>query len=273
MPLSPASPAYGTLIPQADRDPRRCARAHRLPPGVASVTPCAMPSNSLPCIAFDLDGTLVDSAPDLVGALNDILGREGIAPLPLEKARRFVGRGGRVLIRLGLEAQGVQVSDARLEQLFTAYLAEYETRLSRETLPFPGCVAALDRLAAAGHALAVCTNKYEKPARMLLRDLGLADRFAAIVGADTYAMSKPDGAVLRLTLEAAGCDPARAVYVGDTATDVATARNAGLPVICVDFGYAPEPVAELDPDRIISHFDELDEALAALCPTLPAAAA
>ncbi len=232
-----------------------------------------MPDKSLPCIAFDLDGTLVDSAPDLVGALNAILDREGIDPLPLEKARRFVGRGGRVLIRLGLEAQGASVSDAKLEQMFTAYLAEYETRLSRETVPFPGCVAALDRLAAAGHVLAVCTNKYEKPARMLLRDLRLADRFAAIVGADTFAMSKPDGAVLRLTLERAGCDPARAVYVGDTATDVATARNADLPVICVDFGYAPEPIAELNPDRVISHFDALDDAVASLSAALPAAAA
>ena len=189
----------------------------------------------------------------------------------MAKARRFVGRGGRVLIRLGLEAQGATVSDARLEQMFTAYLAEYETRLSRESLPFPGCVAALDRLAASGHALAVCTNKYEKPARMLLRDLALAERFAAIVGADTFPVSKPDGAVLRLTVERAGCDPARAVLVGDTATDVATARDAGLPVVCVDFGYAPEPVAELDPDRVISHFDDLDAALAALCAALPAA--
>ena len=232
----------------------------------------SIPSSSAPLLVFDLDGTLVDSAPDLVGALNVILAREGLGPLPLERARKFVGRGGRVLIRLGLDAQGVSVSDARLEEMFAAYLAEYETRISDETLPFPGCVAALDRLAAAGHRFAVLTNKFEKPARMLLRDLGLTDRFDAIVGADTFPMSKPDGAVLRMTIEKAGGDPARAVMVGDTKTDVDTARNAGLPVIGVDFGYAPESMAELAPDKVISHFDELADAVEALCAALPAAA-
>ena len=225
-----------------------------------------------PLIVFDLDGTLVDSAPDLVGALNTILAREGIAPLTLERARKFVGRGGRVLIRLGLDAQGASVSDARLEQMFSAYLAEYETRLSDETLPFPGALTALDRLAAAGHRFAICTNKFEKPAKMLLRDLGLIERFAAIVGADTFPMSKPDAAVLRLTIEKAGGDPTRAVMVGDTKTDVDTARNAGLPVVGLDFGYAPENMTDLAPDRVISHFDELPAAVEALCAALPRAA-
>ena len=225
-----------------------------------------------PLIVFDLDGTLVDSAPDLVGALNTILARENLKPLPLAEARKFVGRGGRVLIRLGLEAQGATVSDARLEELFSAYLAEYETRLSDETRPFPGALAALDRLAGAGHRFAILTNKFEKPAKMLLRDLGLTARFAAIVGADTFPMSKPDAAVLRLTIEKAGGDPIRAVMVGDTATDVDTARNAGLPVVGLDFGYAPEKMEDLAPDRVISHFDELPEAIEALCAALPQAA-
>lgn len=225
-----------------------------------------------PLIVFDLDGTLVDSAPDLVGALNAILAREGIAALPLERARKFVGRGGRVLIRLGLEAQGAIVSDARLETMFSAYLAEYETRLSRESRPFPGAIEALDALARDGHRFAICTNKYEKPARMLLRDLGLAERFAAIVGADTFPMCKPDGAVLRLTIEKAGGDPARAIMVGDTKTDVDAARDAGLPVIGLDFGYAPEAMTDLAPDRIVSHFDALPAAVAALSRGLTPAA-
>ena len=231
-----------------------------------------MLTKTAPLIVFDLDGTLVDSAPDLVDALNVVLARDGIAPLPLERARKFVGRGGRVLIRLGYEAQGVNVSDARLEELFAAYLSQYEAHLADKTLPFPGVLAALDRLAAEGHLLAVCTNKYETPAKMLLRALGLTDRFAVIVGADTFTVSKPNGAVLRLTAERAGGDPTRAIMIGDTETDVATARNAGLPVICVDFGYAPEPVADLAPDRIISHFDELGDAVVALGATLPAVA-
>ena len=231
-----------------------------------------MSKKALPLIVFDLDGTLVDSAPDLVDALNVILARDGIAPLPLERARKFVGRGGRVLIRLGLEAQGATVSDARLEEMFAAFLGEYEAHISDKTVPYPGVIAVLDRLTAIGHTLAVCTNKFETPAKMLLRDLGLTHYFAAIVGADTFAVSKPNGAVLRLTAERAGGDPARALMVGDTATDVATARNAGLPVICVDFGYAPEPIADLAPDRVISHFDELPDAIAALCAKLPQAA-
>ena len=226
-----------------------------------------------PTLVFDLDGTLVDSAPDLVDALNVILARDGVGPLPLERARKFVGRGGRVLIRLGLEAQGATVSDARLEEMFAAYLVQYEAHLSDRTLPYPGVVAALDRLAAAGHRMAVCTNKYETPARMLLRDLGLTERFAAIAGADTFTTSKPDGATLRATVEKAGGDPARAILIGDTSTDVSTARNAGLPVIGVDFGYAPEPMHTLAPDRIISHFDELDAAVAACAALLPARAA
>jgi phosphoglycolate phosphatase len=112
--------------------------------------------------------------------------------------------------------------------------------------------------------MAVCTNKFERPARKLLRALGVADRFAAIVGQDTFPVSKPNGAVLRLTIEKGGGDPARAVMVGDTITDITTARDAGLPVIAVDFGYAPVPVDELGPDRIISHFDDLHAAVAAL---------
>lgn len=217
-----------------------------------------------PTIVFDLDGTLVDSAPDLVASLNIILAQEGLRALPLERARKFVGRGGRVLIRLGLEAQGASVSDARLEEMFSAYLAEYEKHLSDATLPYPGVEAALERLVAAGHTLAVCTNKYEKPARMLLRDLALTDKFAAIVGADTFEVSKPTGAVLRLIAERTGGDAARMIMVGDTATDIDTARNAGVPVVCVDFGYSPEAIAELAPDAVMGHFDQLDAIIAAL---------
>ncbi len=226
-------------------------------------------SSPKPIIVFDLDGTLVDSAPDLVDALNVILGREGIPAFPLAAARKFVGRGGRQMIRQGLEAAGATVPDAKLETMFTAYLAHYEAHLSVKTRYYPGVEAALDALAAAGHTLAVLTNKYEKPARMLIADLGGTQRFAAIVGQDTFPICKPDPAALRLTIERAGGNPARAIMVGDTETDVSTARNAGLPVIAVDFGYAPEPVERLNPDRVIGHFDQLGEAVAALTATLP----
>ncbi len=222
-----------------------------------------------PTIVFDLDGTLVDSAPDLVDALNVILGRDGISPFPLAQARRFVGRGARMMIRQGLDAAGATASDTRLEAMFSAYLAYYEQHLSVKTRYYPGVEAALDALMASGHQLAVLTNKYERPARALIGDLGGTGRFAAIVGQDTFPVCKPDADALRRTVEAAGGDPAHAIMVGDTSTDVETARNAGLPVIAVDFGYAPDPIATLHPDRIISHFDQLCGAVDALTSRLP----
>ena len=214
-----------------------------------------------PLIVFDLDGTLVDSAPDLVDSLNVILGREGHAPLPLAEGRRMVGAGGRVLIRKGLEASGTSVSDARLEAMFAAYLACYEDHITDKTRFYPGAEAALDRLAAAGWSLAILTNKYEKPAVKLLEALGAADRFKAIVGQDTFPICKPNGGVLLRTIERAGGDPLRSIMVGDTITDVTTAQNANRPVIAVDFGYADRPVATMKPDRVISHFDALFDAV------------
>ena len=226
--------------------------------------------SSKPTVVFDLDGTLVDSAPDLVDSLNVILGREGIPPFPTEQARKFVGRGGRMLIRQGLDAAGVATSEARLEAMFAAFIAHYENHLAVKTRYYPGVETALDALAASGHVLAILTNKFEKQARMLLRELGGSDRFATIAGQDTFPVSKPNAAALRLTIEKAGGDPTRAIMIGDTETDVSTARNAGLPVVAVDFGYAPEPIAALNPDRIISHFDQLGDAVAALSEALPA---
>ena len=228
-----------------------------------------MPQNP-PLIVFDLDGTLVDSAPDLIDTLNVIIGREGLAPVPLEQGRKFVGRGGKVMLRRGLEAGGLKVSDARLDEMFASFLAYYDDHLTVKTRFYPGVEAALDRLAAGGHGLAICTNKIEEPSKKLIAELGATARFRAICGQDTFPVSKPNGAALRLTIERAGGDPVRAIMVGDTDTDIQTARSAGLPVIAVDFGYAPEPVASLHPDTIISHFDELGAAVAAMARKLPA---
>jgi phosphoglycolate phosphatase len=223
------------------------------------------PLETPPLIVFDLDGTLVDSAPDLIDALNVVLGREGLGPLPVSIARKFVGRGGRALIRQGFAASGREISDSRLEAVFAAFLAHYERHLTDKTVLYDGVDAALDALAIAGHRFAVCTNKFERAARLLLRQLGCAERFAAIAGQDTFPVSKPNGGALRLTIEKAGGDPARAIMVGDTATDVATARDACLPVVVVDFGYGAEPAAALKADKIIGHFNELPDAVQALC--------
>ncbi|MFO1114643.1 MAG: phosphoglycolate phosphatase [Beijerinckiaceae bacterium] len=219
-----------------------------------------------PLLVFDLDGTLAETAGDLIGTLNFVLKREGVAPLPLSQARFMLGMGARALIQRGFAAQNVPLEPAKLQQLFGDFLAHYEAHIADESFLFPGVIEALDRFEAAGWAFAVCTNKTEAPARKLLQALGVADRFRVIVGQDTFECPKPDPRVLRATIEAAGGQVARAIMVGDSRTDIDTARNLGVPVVAVDFGYTDTPVHELGPDRVISHFDALWEAVAAIAP-------
>jgi len=217
-----------------------------------------------PTIVFDLDGTLVDTAPDLVDTLNLIFAREGVAPLPYESARNFVGGGARVMIARGFDAQGCALSPNKLDQLFKDFIAHYSEHLTDRSLPFPGLTEALDLLAATGCRFAVCTNKLEALSVRLLGKLGLADRFAAICGQDTFGMQKPDPEILRRTISAASGRLATTVMIGDSVTDIRTARAAGVPVIAVDFGYNEQPIAEFGPDRIISHFSELPVSVAAI---------
>ncbi len=214
-----------------------------------------------PTIVFDLDGTLVDSAPDLIDTLNYILRGEGIAPLPFELARPMIGHGARVLLERGFGALGRTCAPADMDRMFEAYIEHYAGRIAQLTRPFPGLEDALDTLAAQGCALAVCTNKLEWLSVKLLDALGLTARFAAICGADSFGMAKPDPEILRRTIEKAGGDPGRAVMIGDSATDVRTAQAARIPVVVVDFGYADHAEAALTPDRTISHFDALPEAV------------
>ena len=224
-----------------------------------------------PLLVFDLDGTLVDTAEDLTATLNVILARENVAPVPVAAARPMMGLGGRVLIERGFAAQGRSVSPDRLETLFRDFLAHYEAHIAERSRPYPGVEAALDRFAAAGWRLAVCTNKIEHAARKLLAELGYAQRFAVICGQDTFEaegrpVSKPDPRVLEATIAAAEGNRDRTVMVGDSRTDIATAKAARVPVVAVDFGYTDRPVATFEPDRIISHFDELWDAVQALAP-------
>jgi phosphoglycolate phosphatase len=218
-----------------------------------------------PIIVFDLDGTLADTAPDLIGTLNFLLAREGHAPVPPAAARAMVGAGARALIEKGFaERAGAPPAGARLEALVAEFLVRYEARIALETRLFPGAVAALELFLREGFALAVCTNKPERLAKLLLQELGVAPLFAAICGRDTHPVHKPDGRALLLTVAAAGGDPARALMVGDSRTDVDAARNAGRPVIAVDFGYTETPARDLGADRVISHYDELWPAALAL---------
>ncbi|MGH6664655.1 MAG: phosphoglycolate phosphatase [Pseudolabrys sp.] len=217
-------------------------------------------------IVFDLDGTLIDTAPDLVDTLNVVFAREGLPAVPYETARNLIGGGARRMIARGIEAEGVAVASARLEQLFADFIAYYSEHIADRSRPFPGLTDALDALAADGCRFAVCTNKLERLTVLLLDKLNLTDRFASICGQDTFGIQKPDPEVLRRTIAVAGGDTADAIMVGDSATDIRTARAAGIPVIAVDFGYSERPIIEFGPDRIISHFAQLRSAIAAISP-------
>ena len=216
-------------------------------------------------LVFDLDGTLIDTAPDLIDTLNVVFAREGLPPVPYEIARNLIGGGARMMIARGIEAEGRVAAPAELERLFRDFIAHYSEHIVDRSRPFPGLVEALDALAAEGWRFAVCTNKLENLSVLLLDQLGLAHRFAVICGQDTFGVQKPDPEVLRKTVTAAGGTLRNAIMIGDSLTDIRVARAAGIPVIAVDFGYTERPVSELGPDRIISHFAQLPAAVAELC--------
>ncbi len=212
-------------------------------------------------LVFDLDGTLVDTAPDLVATLNVIFAREGLPPVPYDEARTMIGGGARRMIERGLAAEGRTFARADIDRLFAEFIDYYSDHIADSSRPFPGLDRALDAVAADGAIFAVCTNKLEGLSMKLLDILGLAPRFAAICGQDTFGIQKPDPEILLRTIAQAGGDPSRAVMVGDSANDIDAARAAALPVIAVDFGYTDIPVSRLGPDRVISHFDDLPTAL------------
>jgi phosphoglycolate phosphatase len=217
-----------------------------------------------PTIVYDLDGTLADTAEDLVATLNYLLGREGLAPLKVETAGSLLGAGARALIARGFAASGETLDPQSLEALFADYLGYYSEHIDVHTRLYPGVNKALATFARAGWRQAVCTNKIEGLAKLLITKLGIAERFAFICGQDTFGIGKPDAAPLLKTIAASGGAKERAIMVGDSETDIKTARAAGVPVIAVDFGYADVPVKELRPDWVISHFDQLMETCDAL---------
>jgi phosphoglycolate phosphatase len=217
---------------------------------------------SRPIAVFDLDGTLVDTAPDLIAALNVVLAAEHLAPVPDELGRSMIGHGAKAMIAAGVRHHGMPATEERLAPMFERFLEHYAANIAAGSRPFPGAEAALDRLAGAGALLAVCTNKLEGLSRLLLDELGLAGRFAAVVGQDTLGVRKPDPAHVAGTVERAGGDIRRAVMVGDSALDVTAARGAGVTAIAVTFGYSDRPAGELDADIVMSHYDELWDAAA-----------
>ena len=217
-------------------------------------------------VVFDLDGTLVDTAPDLINALNYVLDREGVPQVPMHAARNMIGQGARKLIERGLEFDGRAISAADFTRLFSDFIDYYAAHIADASRPFEGLESALDDLAARGYRLAVCTNKLEWLSKRLLDELGLSGRFSAICGADTFGVSKPDPAILRQTIARAGGLLSAAVMVGDAGPDIGVARRAGIPVIGVEFGYTEIPIADLKPDRLIGHMRDLPAAVEGLMP-------
>lgn len=210
-----------------------------------------------PLLVFDLDGTLVDSAPDLLATLNAILPRHGFAADRDPGLRDGIGHGARHLVEFALHRQGTVAPPAQLDHMHKDFLDYYEANICVETRLYPGLSDLLDRFTEAGWRFAVCTNKIEGLSRLVLEKLGVGGRFAAVAGGDTFPARKPDPAHLLGVIAAAGGKPDRAVMVGDSRTDLDTARSAGVPVIGVTFGYTPVPMAELGPDLLIDAFDDL----------------
>jgi phosphoglycolate phosphatase len=220
------------------------------------------PSSSLAgaVVALDLDGTLVDTAPDLIGVLNQILAEHGHHGLPIEAARVVVGFGARAMLERGFAAFGETLAPARMDALFAHFLDLYVPRIAMASRPFPGVPEALDELTDAGARLVVCTNKRTDMSLALLDALDLTRRFAAIVGPDRAGFAKPDPRHLIAAIEAAGGQPEHAIMVGDSRPDIGAALAAGVPSVAVSFGYSDIPAGDLGADLLIDHFAELPAA-------------
>ncbi len=215
-----------------------------------------------PILVFDLDGTFAHTAPDLLDSLNHCLELADLPPADPRDLMKYVGHGGRVMIERAMHARGKTVKPELLEDMMASFITHYEANMPGKTKAFDGVMAALDRFTAAGYIHAICTNKYEAMSRRLLEGLGVAGRFEAICGQDTFPFKKPDPRHLVETIKMAGGDADNAIMIGDSVTDIDTAKAAGLPVIAVSFGYSDRPVGEYGPSVVIDHFSQLDLTLA-----------
>ena len=216
-------------------------------------------------IVFDLDGTLADTAPDLLAALNHCVRDHGFGEFTLAEIGHLVGHGSIAMIRRAFEVHDTRLPDDLLAELHRGFLDYYEDNMAIRSRLFDGAGELLARLAEEGFPLAVCTNKYETMARKLLGELGIGDCFAAITGGDTFEFRKPDARHLERTIDL--CNASNGVMIGDTITDASAAKNAGRPLIMVDFGYSSQPVSEMGANRVISHFSEIPEAIGEILAT------
>jgi phosphoglycolate phosphatase len=218
-------------------------------------------------LVFDLDGTLVDTAPDLIGATNHVLALRGFGPVAATKLRPHISFGARHMIVCGLAEHGERLPAPELDRLLVTFLSFYADNIANDSRPFPGLIETLQHHKAAGAKLAVCTNKNEQLSRVLLAKLDMLDLFAAVAGRDTFPVCKPHPDHLTGAIRLAGGDPARSIMVGDSDTDISTARAAGIPCIAVDFGYTDVPVTALNPTSVISHYREFPAAVTRILAT------
>lgn len=217
-----------------------------------------------PTLIFDLDGTLVDTAPDLLGALNAVLVREGRRPVDHSDLRHLVGHGARVMLDEAFRMTGAAADPGRLPRLIDDYIAHYKKHVAVASRPFPGVVDTLERLRTAGSRLGVLTNKPQELTDLLLNQLDLTHFFAAIYGAGRMSYTKPDARIFHdVVRDVGGSEPA--IMVGDSITDVQTARAAGAKVILVSYGYTPEPAHALGGDAVTDDFSTIPALAAELC--------
>jgi phosphoglycolate phosphatase len=215
-------------------------------------------------LAFDLDGTLVDSAPDIIGALNKVLHEQGVQPYHLDDARPLIGRGAMELLRRAFALAGAPLAPEQEKPLLERMLMLYERHISDLTRAYPGMEAALDALAARGARFCVCTNKHNYLAVELLSRMGLSGRFGAIKGADVVPNKKPSPDHLIAAISEMDGDMRRVIMIGDSETDHMTARNARVPSILFTHGYSERPLAELRPEALLDGFDQLADAVTRL---------
>ncbi len=220
-----------------------------------------MTPRQLSVLVCDLDGTLVDSLPDLASALNQLLTESGRPPQTAKKILSMVGDGAAKLVERGFLGTGAALRAEDLDAALDRFLRLYDAVLTRETRAYPEVRQTLEGLRSAGWRLAVCSNKPEKQSRQILDDLGLLPLFAAVAGGDTFDAKKPDPEPLIRVLQRIAAEPRQAVMLGDAANDVLTARRAGVASVVVSFGYGDAGSASLGADRVIDRFSELPGAL------------
>lgn len=211
---------------------------------------------ALEALIFDLDGTLVDTAPDLMAATNHTMKLAGRPAINGAQFRQFVGHGSMTLIKLGLGVSGPLPSDADLKHFQKLFLDYYGDNIATHSKVFDGVLQLLDKARAAGLKLGVCTNKVEGLSHKLLNEIGLAKYFTAVVGGDTLPIMKPNPAPYLEVARRLGVEAAHSMMFGDSETDIRTAQNVGVPVIAVSFGYTPAHVSTFAPTYVIDHYDQ-----------------